>query len=303
MLFLDGIYVNDVSDKHHQHFVPIISHRASDITSLTHKISLRIARYLERAGFIERDAENSYLVRSSANDNEIAEHQGHSIQYRIAIGFQKGKKVFALQPLPSLPDETQGIDLLGKIAGFSLHAGVSTKAGQRDKLERVCRYMARPPIAVRRLSLTPEGKIRYELKTPYRNGTTHMVFEPLDFISKLAALIPVPRVNLTRFHGIFAPNSHYRAVIIRKASVNKPLQKTIPTAAEKCGARTWAARLKRVFNIDMTICEVCGGAVKAVACIDDPVVINKILIHLRMREGNKNLLPANRAPPIGLLLS
>jgi len=49
---------------------------------------------------------------------------------------------------------------------------------------------------------------------------------------------------------------------------------------EKRGAMKWAARLKRTFNIDMKICEACGGAVKVVACIDDPVFINKILTHL-----------------------
>jgi hypothetical protein len=54
--------------------------------------------------------------------------------------------------------------------------------------------------------------VRYELKTPYRDGTTHVIFEPLDFISKLAALIPKPRVNLTRFQGVFAPNSKHRAL-------------------------------------------------------------------------------------------
>jgi hypothetical protein len=45
------------------------------------------------------------------------------------------------------------------------------------------------------------GKVRYELKTPYRDGTTHVIFEPLDFIAKLAALVPRPRVNLTRYHN------------------------------------------------------------------------------------------------------
>jgi len=74
------------------------------------------------------------------------EHQGHSIQYRISIGFQKGKKVFALQTLPPLPDETQGLDLLGKMAGFSLHAGVSANAGQRDKLgSRAIESLRQPP--------------------------------------------------------------------------------------------------------------------------------------------------------------
>lgn len=97
------------------------------------------------------------------------------------------------------------------MAGFSLHAGVAARADQRHKLERLCRYISRPAIAEQRLSLTPNGNVRYQLKTPYRDGTTYVIFEPLDFVARLAALVPMPRVNLTRFHGVFAPNSSYRA--------------------------------------------------------------------------------------------
>jgi hypothetical protein len=59
----------------------------------------------------------------------------------------------------------------------------------------------------------PNGNIRYQLKTPYGDGTTHVIFEPLDFIARLAALVPKHRVNLTRFHGVFAPNSRDRAAV------------------------------------------------------------------------------------------
>ena len=117
--------------------------------------------------------------------------------YRIAVGPQQGRKVFTLQ---TLPDE-RGADeapAAGNVAGFSLHAGVAAKADERDKLERLCRYVSRPAIAEKRLSLTKQGMVRYELKTPYRDGTTHVIFEPVDFIAKLAALVPKPRVNLTR---------------------------------------------------------------------------------------------------------
>ena len=108
-----------------------------------------------------------------------------------------------------------------------------------------------------------------------------MVFEPLDFISKLAALVPSPRVNLTRFHGVFAPNSKHRAAIVIKTKGEKQATNEQRTESEKRSVMTWAARLKRAFNIDIKTCEACGGAVKVVACIDDPVVINKILDHLR----------------------
>jgi hypothetical protein len=53
--------------------------------------------------------------------------------------------------------------------------------------------------------MTPSGNIRYQLKTPYSDGTTHVSFVPLDFIAKLAALVLKPRVNLTRYHGVFSP--------------------------------------------------------------------------------------------------
>jgi hypothetical protein len=78
---------------------------------------------------------------------------------------------------------------------------MSAKAHERKKLERLCRYISRPAVSEKRLSRTSSGKERYELKTPYRDGTTHVIFEPLDFIFRLAALVPKPRVNLSRFHG------------------------------------------------------------------------------------------------------
>ena len=57
------------------------------------------------------------------------------------------------------------------------------------------------------------GHVRYELRTPHHDGTTHVIFEPMDFIARLVALVPKPRVNLTRFHGVFAPNSAHRAQV------------------------------------------------------------------------------------------
>lgn len=99
------------------------------------------------------------------------------------------------------------VDHVGKVAGFSLHAGVAARADERRKLERLCRYIARPAVSEKRLSLLSNGHVRYELKTPYRDGTTHVIFEPMDFIARLVALVPEPRVNLTRLHRVFAPNS------------------------------------------------------------------------------------------------
>ncbi len=81
------------------------------------------------------------------------------------------------------------------------HGGDGGAAGvdERKKVERLCRYIARPPIATGRLSLTTQGQVRYALKTPYRAGTTHVVFEPLDFLARLSPLVtPAGRVRTVR---------------------------------------------------------------------------------------------------------
>ncbi len=81
------------------------------------------------------------------------------------------------------------------------------------RITQARRYTARPAVSEKRLPLTAQGKVCYELKTPYRDGTIHVIFEPLDFMARLVALVPKPRVNLTRFHGVFAPNSKHRILV------------------------------------------------------------------------------------------
>ncbi len=89
-----------------------------------------------------------------------------SITYRIAVGPQQGRKVFTLQTLPDCRPDNPFVDTVGKVAGFTLHAGVATRAHERDQLERLCRHITRPAVSTKRLSLTRHGKVRYELKTP-----------------------------------------------------------------------------------------------------------------------------------------
>jgi len=175
------------------------------------------------------------------------------------------------------------------VGGFSLHAGVAAEAHESQKLERLCRYIARPAISERRLSISPQGKVRYQLKTPWRDGTTHVEFEPIEFMAKLAALIPPPRAHLTRFHGVFAPNANLPAQLTPSGRGKRPATDAAPVEVsandaprspeEKRRAMSWAQRLKRVFNIDVTTCTHCGGSVRIVASIEEPAAIRAILAH------------------------
>jgi len=110
-----------------------------------------------------------------------------------------------------------------------------------------------------------------------------------------------PRANLTRYHGVFAPNSPFRKAIVpssprptrRKPKRSNERKVPEPTADEEppTAPLTWAQRLKRVFEIDIFVCPRCGGTLRIIADITDPDVIRTILDHLRQRA------PPGRAPP------
>ena len=301
MLFLDGVYVQDVSGNYS--FRRTLPPTVEQLHHLLYQISERVARLLERRGILEREEGSSYLTLDGLEDDPLQDIHSHSVTYRVAIGPQKGRKVITLQTIPPQSEPSPDNARVAKLNGFSLHAGVAARGHQRRKVERLCRYIARPAIAEKRLSLTSTGKVRYELKTPFRNGTTHVIFEPLDFIARLAALVPKPRVNLTRFHGVFAPNSRHRALITpagRGKGGNKAGKGVDGQSfVEHHAAMTWAQRLKRVFNIDIETCEKCQGPVRIIACIEDPAAIRQILSHLASRETRDEQAtnPPGRAPP------
>ncbi len=206
--------------------------------------------------------------------------QSSSITYRIALGKHKGQKALTLKTL-SETNHRETKPFLSRYSGFSLNKGVSTKAHQREKPERICRYISRPGLSEQRLSLNSRGKVIYQLKTPYENGTTRIILDPLDFLSRLASLVPRPKTNLIRFHGIFAPNfKHHRLITPKTKSPEKQA-----TKSGKSSSMNWAGRLKRVFGMDIEVCSECGGKLKVISSIEGPEVIKKILTHLGLESG------------------
>jgi len=149
-----------------------------------------------------------------------------------------------LPPAGSSLEETSA--RVAKVAGFSLHAGVTTARHERRKLERLCRYdvqgstsvargrkpgatITRPAIAEPRLSLTPTGNVRYQLKTPYRDGTTHVMllrascpppFGPAFGCSKsLPAILSSPWILCSRMYGMPRAQGCAGAAMVRLATL------------------------------------------------------------------------------------
>jgi hypothetical protein len=169
-------------------------------------------------------------------------------------------------------------------------------ADERRELEPLCRYITRPAIANERLKRNGAGQVVLQLKSAYQDGTTHSVMSPLEFMQRLAALVPRPRLHLIRCHGVLAPHAKLRAAIVPSAADDT----TEHAAAEHAHAHgaparmSWARLLKRVFDIDIEHCPNCGGALKIIAAIEDPPVMVRILAHLGLPTRAPPRAPAQR---------
>lgn len=130
--------------------------------------------------------------------------------------------------------------------------------------------------AERAAQLNTAGQVEPKLKTPSRDGTTHLVMCPLEFMQRLAALVPRPRLYLIRFHSVLAPNAKLRAPVVPQGPP-KDEEAASVAAADPCEVEIAQARpgrisrarlLKRVFDIDMQHCPNCAaGELNLIAAI------------------------------------
>jgi hypothetical protein len=165
-----------------------------------------------------------------------------------------------------------------------------------------------------RLERLVDGRLLYRFKRPWRDGTTHIVMEPMELLEKLSALVPAPGSHLVRYSGVLAPASKWRPRIVPEpAAIPSPIppdtadatqrSRTDSTATPAATAQealqpgpfrhgrnyTWAELMKRVWELDVLECPRCRGRMKIVAAIHSPNAIQKILDSLGL---------PSRAPPI-----
>ncbi len=209
-----------------------------------------------------------------------------SVRGLIATGERAGQRLRRVLRDPATGVRTGPLCFASR--GFSLHAETRVSADNRLGLEQLCRYVARPALAAGRLRIIDADQLSFALKTPWTDGTTHLVLSPFELLEKLAALVPPPRLNLIRYHGILAPSARDRAKIVPGCGNESEAQSE--STHRPCPHRlSWCQLLVRVFSIDVTECPDCGGQMRIVAALTDRASIRSYL------EGVG--LPA-RPPPI-----
>ncbi|MGA2264597.1 MAG: transposase [Acidobacteriota bacterium] len=305
---LDGIYVIDSKGEPVFRRVPPPTDK--EVSCVAERIHRRVARLMEKRGLgSQADPDEADGLRR--DEPLLAELYGASVSGRVATGPRAGMRITRVGDevdpedgaLPSGP-------CCASVTGFSVHAGVCVPARDRLRLERLARYAGRPPLATERLSLLPDGRLLYRLKRRWRDGTTHVIYEPLELMERLAALVHPPRFNITRYYGMFAPAASLRPRVIPETEDSSPPRHpgcqsgveapaTDPGETKKKRGRqpknySWATLMARVLELDVLACPRCGGRMRILAAIDSPDAIHKILTCLGL---------PTRAPPIAPAVS
>jgi hypothetical protein len=229
-LILDGVYLSRVPYEAPR-FHPLPPPTDEEIARITAAIARRVEKLLVRKGLLGEDAA-SEPDPLEADEPLLSQLYSASVQGRVATGPRAGQRLLRLGDRIDAEDvEAITGPRCASVQGFSLHADVCVPARDRARLERLARYVARPPIATDRLSEAPDGRILYRLRHRWRDGTSHVVFDPLDLVARLAALVPPPRANIVRYYGILAPCASWRDIVVRdrdEVSSGAPLSPSCP---------------------------------------------------------------------------
>jgi len=205
-LVLDGVYRCGADGA--PTFVETDAPTDDELHALLQTVITRLMKMLTRRGVLVEDMGQSDLAEPDADGEEsrtLRPLQAAAVTYRIAFGPRAGQKALALRG--ATPREAPARQpLCADIDGFSLHAAVRVGADDRKRLEQLCRYITRPALSDERIQLSAAKQVESKLKTPWRDGTTHLVMNPLEFMQRLAATATEGRPSGTRAAAAAAPD-------------------------------------------------------------------------------------------------
>jgi hypothetical protein len=210
-LALDGVYMR--GQRGSLRFLPLPPPDADEVARVLAGTARRIQRVIEAGIEDDEDA----LAR---DEPLLALLSAASLQSRSATGAHQGERWRRLGDRIEPPEaevsdaDPEASRRVPQHGGMSLHAEVAVPARDRRRLERLCRYVARPPLASERLEACAGGALTLRLKSRWRDGTTHILMERSELLERLVPLIPPPRAHQVRYHGILAPGASYRGRVV-----------------------------------------------------------------------------------------
>lgn len=312
-IFLDEIY----KQLKQQFNIPLESQVKLGGVSFIHRFGASLNVHLHFhciviEGLFISDSNGSLRFRSI---NNITEKDIKEVQKRVQLRVLKGFKRWKF-----LKDyEVENMKAWQGGGGFSVDGSVKLHKNDCKGLERLLRYCARPIFASEKLQQLSNNLLIYKPDKQWKssNGQSYaqhpITLSPIEFIEKIATLVPPPRIHRHRYFGVLAPNSPYREQVTSHASqslddgsitTTDSLKETTIESDDSSSTKKsssshylWAILIARIYAVFPLICPDCGGQMKIIAFIREKPIIQKILNSIDEPTKPPVLSPP-RAPPL-----
>jgi len=301
---LDGVFVQGEAGLS---FVAAQTPSQADVRAVLQRLVLSLSRRRARSSAEEVD---TYPDDTENEPSAIERCALAAASMRKAWGERAGEplpRTFATEVTQTTGRQTHRMPCTESYEGFNLQAGRVLGAHRRDRREQLVRYALRPPLSKERLMRTGSGNLRLQLKTPWKDGTTHITLSPTELLARLAALVPAPHKNLLRYFGVLAPRARLRAQVVAHRLSSLAQAVTTHTNEENNGSDkprrcsspcSWATLMQRAFGIDVLSCPRCGQRFSLVGCVLEPRAVQALLKRLGYLDPETPCQAAARAPPV-----
>jgi hypothetical protein len=292
---LDGVYLR-AQDSQELRFVALPEPTQQEVTDLARRVANRIQKVLNKSGRWLDDEQGAHSADPLAEKEPVLSscYQA-AAQGKELLGERAGQPTLRLVSPPPERTTARSTGLVAEVRGVNIHAQTAIDGRDRKRLERLCRYIARPPIAQDRLEQMPDGRLRYTMKKTWSDGTHALVFEPLDLIARVVALIPPPRFHMLRFAGVLSANASLRKHVV-PASAQRPepqppqlaLFAPVPawlpiveppqgSSARRPARHPWPLLMQHVFAKDVLACPRCKGRLRVLEVATSAQAIARVL--------------------------
>jgi hypothetical protein len=313
ILSLDGAF--RLQDDSTPQFLTMPAPTNQSIALLVRSISDHVNSLLIDEGFLREEEgqvtleDTTDLFKPDVDTDVHLPAMAASISQKIAFGPRAGqpvKRLFTTGPAGCSWSDPESTTVTGPCCashgGYSLHANTCIPNHDKHRLEKLITYVARGPIADERLERVGDETVRVRLKTPWKDGTTHLEFSFSEFMEKLVALIPPPWFHMVRYFGVFVSNALGREKIVpqmiegQNSQAKKSPSKISKAKGKKKSKRMrWADLLKRVFGIDVETCRICKGKVKIAQALFPGELLTLTLKGLKLSTSPPKLAPAKNS--------
>jgi len=308
-LGLDGVYVQGPDGALEFHALPTPS--SAEVAGIARRTAQRLHQAFRKQGRSSPWDEEAAGTDGVETDSFREEQPGLFACYQAAAqgiavsGERAGQPVLRVvvggAGQPATHDKTgkSAEQPIAEALGVSVYAKQLVHGRDRPQLERLCRYLMRPPLSQERLALRDDGRLELTLKNVWKDGTRALVLEPHDLLVRLCATVPPPWFNMIRYFGVLSSHSRQRAQVCPQAQAAPGRFAPEPAAGEqlsleallsaagssvsseqpepRAGRSRWSWLLKRVFRADVDSCSRCGGPMRWLEVATEQHAIARLL--------------------------